>query len=192
MKKKTVLLAFSGGLDSTTSAIKLRDAGHLVTLGFVDWHISGSHLSMLQAEAAMKVSQFLRLPLLEIAQVRFAQGAKGAKWSWVQAIGAMILWEAAYPIMKYDAVAFGMQVTGCESWQRVEHTRPLIETIAKVVNYSGEIMFPVDNIGRQEQWEALPSELRSLVWCCNIPTKDGKPCGSCYKCKHDKLWKHQS
>lgn len=187
--KKTCLLAFSGGLDSTTSAIRLMEDGHLVTLGFVDWDITGSKLGELQRNAAKRVADKLGLELMYLASVVFPHGGKGAKWSWVQAIAAMILWEAAYPIMKYDAVAFGIHADGGEgTWQKPQYTGQAINYTAKAVNYTGDILYPVNGVGRQEMWEALPSDLRKIVWCCNIPTGDGNPCGSCYKCKHDKLW----
>lgn len=182
--KKTVLLAFSGGLDSTTCAIKLRDAGHLVTLGYVDWEIEGSSFGLLQAAAAVQVAEKLDLKLEILAQCRLPKGHQ-TKGSWVQAIASMILWEAAFPIMRYDAVAFGMQITSHETWQRMECNRAVVENIAKVVNYGGEILYPVDGIGRQEQWKAMPDNIGQLIWCCNIPTDDGRPCGHCYKCKHD-------
>ncbi len=183
MNKKTILLSFSGGLDSTVSALKLRNAGHLVTLGYVQWNIPGSPFGELQKKAAKSLSEVLDTPLKVLANV---EAYSHAKWSWVQVIASMILWEASYPIKRYDAVAFGMQVTGCESWQRVEYTRAVVENNAKVVNYSGELLFPVDGLGRQEMWAEVPNDMKPLLWCCNIPNQDGTRCGHCYKCIHDR------
>jgi hypothetical protein len=184
MTGKTVLLGFSGGLDSTLCAVKLRNAGYKVELGYVPWYIEGSRFGELQHTAAYTVADALSLPLLELARV--ACPAKyQAKWAWVQVIVSMVMWHAAYPIMRYDAVAFGMQVGECESWQRVAHNKAMVEANARIVNYGGELLFPVSGMSRAEEWAQLPPELRPLVWCCNIPTASGRPCGGCYKCKHD-------
>ena len=199
---KTGLLGFSGGLDSTVCAIRLKNQGYMIELGYVPWYIEGSPIGRLQNNAANTVSKALGLKLIRLASVTCPMDTQ-AKWSWVQVANSMVMWHAAYPIMRYDCVAFGQHL-GAQHSQKYgaggvdsekqkladeaifqTDSYSLIECLAHVCNYRGELLFPVDGSDRDDLWGEVPVELHKHLWCCNIPTPDGERCGHCYKCKLD-------
>ena len=76
---KTVLLAFSGGLDSTLSAVRLRDEGYKVTLAYVQWNVEGSPFGRLQHESSAAIAAKLDCPFKTLAVVTSPRSGN-AKW----------------------------------------------------------------------------------------------------------------
>ena len=61
-----------------------------------------------------------------------------------------------------------------------------VKLMLESVGCDAEIESPLHKHTKQEQWSFLPDEVRKMVFTCNNPGKDEKPCGECEKCEE---WK---
>ena len=177
----TTLLSFSGGLDSLASAIVLKEQGHDVTLGHIIWLIQGTNFGEAQTGAAKRLARELGLPLELLATMSFPEWSY-AKYSWVPVCISTIMHHAGDPcvypapiVRRYDSVAFGFSA---KNFPIKGHWLAGMHDYA----YDGEVLFPVDELPRNERAALVPEHMRDMTVCCYLGPSAEEPCGVCWKC----------
>lgn len=167
-------LSFSGGLDSTTAALRLKRAGHEVVLHHVRWN-NRAGMGNPQSKAAHAVAAALGLPIRLSGEYTTHDGIR-----WVPVFLAIMCELGTY--YGYDAVAWG--VSGANQYRR-----DTAAALAQGSQFRGELLFPVWGVPRSEQWPEIPQAVQPLIWACHRRRPvDGPPCGTCEKCKEDLRW----
>lgn len=157
-----------------------------MTLGHINWLIGGTNFGQKQTIAAHRLARELGLPLILLAEMRFARDSY-AKYSWVPVCISTVMHHAGdacvYPapkVQRYDSVAFGFSVTDYG-----EHVFPIKRRwLAGMQDYiyGGEVLYPVDKLERSERAAMVPKRLRDMTVCCYLGPSAEEPCGVCWKC----------
>jgi len=168
---------FSGGLDSTTSALRLRNKGYEVHLWHLTW-CTARNFGNDQLEAAKRVANTLAMPLEILGTLQ-----ANASMRWQPILVAMGIEVARRKRM--PAVAWGLSG---ENWGRPGHNdnwQELAAVTARLIGYTGEVLLPVWGTERSVQWSEMPRELQPLIWACHNRSFSRAPCGRCRKCNSD-------
>ncbi len=182
----SVLLGFSGGLDSLAAAIKLKQDGHDVTLGHITWLIQGTDFGEEQTKAAHRLAEELDIPILILARMMFPKYSY-AKYAWVPIAIATLLHHAGDPceypaksVERYEAVAFGTDFKHDPDYDN--SIRWLWLAAMRMYIYRGKVVYPLEGMSRAERAELVPQRLRDMTVCCYLGKSAAEPCGTCYKC----------
>jgi len=166
-----ILVPFSGGLDSTVTAILLKANLHEIHASHLVWD-NRRGIGGPQAKAAEKVANILGLPFAVIGRFE---------------ISTTILWSPVFISVfmdaarrgKYDAIAFGF-VGG----QSRHDWFTLCADMARAIGYTGHILFPVRGMDRRSEWNFIPKTLKNQLYTCHS-RRGSTPCGRCIKCATD-------
>ena len=183
---KSVLLSFSGGLDSLAAAIKLKEDGYDVTLGHINWDIDGTNFGQQQTLAAHRLARELGMPLIVLADMWFPESSF-AKYSWVPVCISTIMHHAGDPceypaktVQRYDAVAFGTDFKHDPEYDN--SIRYLWLASMRAYIYRGEVLYPLDGMSRRERAALVPKRQYDMTVCCYLGKSAEEPCGKCWKC----------
>lgn len=180
------LLSFSGGLDSLACAIVLKERGHDVTLGHIEWLIEGTNFGEAQTKAAHRLARELGMPLVVLATMRFPAKSY-AKYSWVPVCISTIMHHAGDPcvyptakVRRYASVAFGTDFQDSE--KNDNYIRGQWLAAMRGYAYDGEVLFPLEGLERSERAALVPSRQYDMTVCCYLGPSAEEPCGVCWKC----------
>ena len=178
----SVLLSFSGGLDSLAAAIVLKKQGYDVTLGHINWLINGTNFGEAQTVAAYNLAEELGMPLEVLAYMGFPE-TSFAKYSWVPVCISTIMHHAGDPcvyparnVRRYDSVAFGLTM------ESTDHIKQNWVAAIRDYVYDGEVLFPIGDLLHNDRVTIVPQRLRDMTVCCYLGPSAEEPCGVCWKC----------
>lgn len=152
---KRVALMFSGGLDSTYCALKLKRDGHIVDLYHVQILWDDEKDNSDELKAAINIAKELNLPLHLIGTLKVQKAHKGQTMR-VPIISAAMI---CHRSLKFSTLATGMAPSISE---RDAHWHTIMTAMAEHCMPGLKIVHPRDGILRSEL--KMPSNLRKMVY----------------------------
>jgi hypothetical protein len=83
-------------------------------------------------------------------------------------------------VRRYDSVAFGTDFK-----YNPEHDNSIRRgwlTAMREYAYDGEVLFPLEGMGRRERAALIPQRQYDMTVCCFLGVSAEEPCGVCWKC----------
>ena len=183
MKKKTVLIPWSGGLDSTYMIYDYLCKGYKVKAFYVDY-AAGS----LRTLNELKAIESLRYKFDKIGNYNFVYYEKSILDLKYQ--GNLIL--AQVPIWIFsilnridedvDEVAIGY-VMNDDAISFLPEIKNIYNANLKICYNKPKLVFPLIKTKKEDIWFKLPQEMKDIVVSCEEPTSDFKDCKQCPSCK---------
>lgn len=180
--KETVLLMFSGGLDSTGVFWELLKTNEIL-------HVHHLHLKNVEnrTEAENKAVNNILEYMRKIKDFTYSESkheyeSYNGKFIWdcdIMSFMAGFICDAKPSIKN---VAIGLTKTDISSSvnARIEKANKIFSAFCKATK-----IYPVKHLTKKEVWDLLPDDLRQLTWSCRTPIyKDNEiiPCNRCKTC----------
>jgi 7-cyano-7-deazaguanine synthase in queuosine biosynthesis len=181
----------SGGVDSTLCAWKaLTESGDDVHIHHIRF-INSDGRAGAEDIAVAKISRYLYLATrpFELTFSTIDMSGVLPFFGWdedaVLFTAAQVAHNLRDDVMVYEGTT--IEDNNCPKlqyrWERRGDMDSFLSACAWHCSHKVNLYRPLINMSKQEVWDELPEELKSIVWWCREPTKQLTPCGSCKSCK---------
>lgn len=182
-ENKKVALMFSGGLDSTYAAWKLKQDEYAVTLFHVEWQYNNTNFNTEETASAIELAHLLELPFVSLGTVNVPVGGSEANPAMnimrVPTIGSMLICHRT--LREYGYIGTGLH----PSEEPIDqHWHELLQQLCDLCMPGTTVLHPADGVGRNTMGNSLPPCIRTHVYSC---FRGG--CGQCEKCISDQSWR---
>jgi 7-cyano-7-deazaguanine synthase in queuosine biosynthesis len=191
MKKKTVLVPWSGGLDSTYLVWSLLKGGHSVYGMYIDLQNNAEKVKC-EKEALEKLEAYIRSKDCFGGNLcRLPDSVVGIGHGGLFDMKQNCIWmlHAAYHCDTHiDEVQIGYVLNDC-SVSFIPEMQRFWKALTAFTGLTSKklppLKFPLIKHMKSEMEHEMPWDLTKNVWFCEVP-HGGKPCGSCQSCTRQK------
>lgn len=177
-----VLLMFSGGLDSTGAFYKLIKDSKKIHVHHINL-INIENRSQAEKNAVDKINEYMR----NIGDFSYSESThEMPSWNrnflWDSDVYNLIAGSICRSFPNIKEVALGLTKTDISSSsvsERIERGKKIFGSF----NTKANKLYPVADMTKEEIYNMLPEELRSLTWSCRTPLYKEDKILSCNKCK---------